>query len=567
VVAAALVVGLYKMWVVGWSRPLELFLACTVDALVWGWLLWVREVAAQRATKSIGRALTAAFFPLFYVLFTFDVVHATFYDVAAERRFSLLDVDSASAALFFRDVVTTRWLLTTAALVAALHAVAWWIASRNFHFPARASKVGLYVATATTTAAAIYAPRVPSPLVDTARDAYDLLTLARVVPKSSLPSAASLAALDKSDTRDVGPPAFSKILVFVMETVPTRDFESERAVLRNGSFFRALDANAHQYDHYYATNQDSRTGMLDMLGARLVPYEAYTEHGLAHYRFLSGKTSLVPTFNRLGYATAYAVSHDDQEAVLRDMPWNEILTLPEERVRASSAKYLCVTRYEFEHGCEDLAILPDVLHFVDTHERAFVYQEFVWGHDSDYNEISGRTNSDYYSSYIDKVVEHLRARGMLDDTLIVVTSDHGYRGRSRLASLDSYRLPLVFFSTRFQPARNSELRSHLDFKDLLFYEMGSRDRRNDVNPFVMNVGPTGAGTLAVITGDEQLLLLRMRENLAFVLADRRSHPRSELETPAAFLAAFREYRDRFDAFGRGGPSPAMTAGGNVALAK
>ena len=559
--------GLYKVWVVGWSRPIDLFLACTVDALVWGWLLWVREAALRRVHPSLGRALSAAFFSLFYVLLTFDVVHATFYEVASERRFSLLDVDSASTALFFRDVVTTRWLLTTAALVTAVHAVAWWVASRNFTFSARASRFGLYAATATTTAAAIYAPRVPSPLFDTARDGYDLMTLARVVPKSALPPATSLPALDKSDAGDVRQPAFSKILVFVMETVPTRDFESERAALRKNSFFRTLDGHAHRYDRYFATNQDSRTGMLDMLGARLVPYEAYTEHGLAHYKFLSQKTSLVPIFNRLGYSTAYAVSHADEEAVLRDMPWNRILTLPEERVRASSAKYLCVTRYEFEHGCEDLAILPDVLNFVDTHERAFVYQEFIWGHDIDYNEISGRTNSDYYSSYLDKVVEHLRARGALDDTLIVVTSDHGYRSRSRLDSLDSYRLPLVFFSTRFEPARNSELRSHLDFKDLLFYEAGSRDRPTAVNPFVMNVGPTGAGTLAVITQDEELLLLRLRENLAFVLADRRAQATSALENPAAFLAAFREYRDRFDAFGRGGPSPSMTLDGNVAFAK
>jgi hypothetical protein len=571
VLAAALVMGLYKVCVVGWSRPLELFLACTVDALVCAWLLWVSELAARNGTRSLG-ALSVAFLPAFYFLFACDVVHATFFDVAAERRFSLLDVDPASVSLFLRDVVTRRWLFTAGALAVAVHVAAWWLASRSFHFPARATIVGLWVTTAAVTAAAIYAPRVPSPLVDTAHDAYDLLTLARVVPQGFVPPPASLATLDKSDIGDVRQPAFSKILVFVMETVPTRDFEAERAALPRKSFLRAVDEHAHRYDRYYATNQDSRTGMLDMLGSRLVPYEAYTEYGLGHYAFLSRKSSLVPTFNRLGYATAYAVSHADEEVVLRDMPWRRILTLPEERVRSSSAKYLCVTRYEFEHGCEDLAILPDVLDFIDKHERAFVYQEFIWGHDIDYNQISGKTNADYYSSYLDQVVEHLRSRGMLDDTLIVVTSDHGYRSRSRLDRLESYQLPLVFYSTRFEAARRVELRSHLDFKDLLFFEAGSRDRPNDVNPFVMNVGPTGAGTLAVITRDQGLLLLRMRENLAFVLADRRVQVAAAgatggVETPATFLAAFREYRERFDAFGHGGPSPSMTAGGNVALAR
>jgi hypothetical protein len=569
VVAATVVVGLYKLRVVGWARPLDLFLACTVDALAYAWLLCLTEVGVRLAKPSLGRVLSIAFVPLFYVLFACDLAHATFYDVATERRFSLLDVDPSSVVLLLRDVVTTRWLLTTGALAVAVHTAAWGIASRKAHVPVRASTVGLCVATAATALAAVFAPRVPSPLVDTARDAYDLLTLARVVPKSAMPSAGALAALDKSDAGgDVSRPAFSKILVFVMETVPTRDFESERAVLRPDSFLRALDGHAHRYDRYYATNQDSRTGMLDMLGSRLVPYEAYTEYGLAHYTFLSSKTSLVSTFNRLGYETAYAVSHADREAVLRNMPWRRMLTLPEARVRSYGSKFACVTRYEFEHGCEDLAILPDVLDFVDAHERAFVYQEFIWGHDPEYNEMSGRTNADYYSSYLDKVVEHLRSRGMLDDTLIVVTSDHGYRSRSRLDRLESYQLPLVFFSTRFEPTHSSDLRSHLDFKDLLLYEAGARDRPHDANPFVMNVGPTGAGTLAVITQDDGLLLLRTRQSLTFILADKLPHTASTaLETPASFLGAFREYRDHFDAFGHGGPSPSMAPDGDIALAK
>jgi hypothetical protein len=507
--------------------------------------------------------VSIAFFPLFYATLACDLAHASFYDVATERRFSLFDVDAASAVFFLGHVVTARWVLVAVGLVAAVHGAAWWLASRDVKVPARASLRAFVLASVIAVSIAVYAPRVPSPLFDTARDAYDLLTLTRVAPEGT-PPAAVFAALDKSDTDgEVRLPAFSKILVFVMETVPTRDFEAERAPLRKESFFRAVDQHAHRYDRYFATNQDSRTGMLDMLGSRLIPYEAYTEHGLAHYSFLSGKSSLVHAFKRLNYATAYAVSHADREAVLRDMPWTRMLTLPEERVRSSSTKYLCVTRYEFEHGCEDLAILPDVFDFLDAHQRVFLFQEFIWGHDSEYNEMSGRTNGDYYSSYIDRVIEHLGARGVLDDTLIVLTSDHGYRGRSRLARADSYELPLVFFSTRFQPARSRELRSHLDFKDLLFYEAGARGRPRDSNPFVLNVGPTGAGTLAVLTDKEGLLLMRTRENLAFVLADDRRGGLAD--SPGAFLALFREYRQRFDAFGRGRPSPGAPGGSDVAL--
>jgi hypothetical protein len=559
VLAAAVAMAVYKARVVHFSRPLELFLACAVDALAWTWLLCVSEVGA-RWKATAGRAIGIAFFPLFYVLLTCDVTHTTFYDVAMERRFSLLDVDPASVAFFLANIVTMRWLVAVVSFALGIHVVAWWVSSRGYRFPARAAFAGLCVATLVTTVVAVFAPRVPSPLFDTARDAYDLMTLARVVPRTPPRLDDSLAALDKSDPGDdVRPPRFSKILVFVMETVPTVDFEAERAALPEKTFFRTVDAHAHRYDRYYATNQDSRTGMLDMLGSRLVPYEAYTEYGLAHYRFLSQKSSLVRDFNRLGYATAYAASHADREAVLRDMPWR-LITLPESRVRASSAKFLCVTRYEFEHGCEDKALLPDVLDFVDSHERVFLFQEFIWGHDPEYNQMSGRTNADYYSSYLDALIDHLKARGELDDTLIVLTSDHGFRSRARLDRVESYELPLLFYSTRYAPERNAELRSHLDFKDLLFHEVGSRDRPEDVNPFVMNVGPTGAGTLAVIGPDRGVLLLRMRENLAFVLADHRNlRPSISAEdSRATLLGGFLDYRRRFDAFGQAGAAPRIS---------
>jgi hypothetical protein len=56
--------------------------------------------------------------------------------------------------------------------------------------------------------------------------------------------------------------------------------------------------------------------------------------------------------------------------------------------------------------------------------------------------------------------------------------------------------------------------------------------------------------------------MKTRENLAFVLADEQ---RGVTDSPGAFLALFREYRQRFDAFGRGGPSPAAPGGSDVAL--
>jgi len=64
--------------------------------------------------------------------------------------------------------------------------------------------------------------------------------------------------------------------------------------------------------------------------------------------------------NSRGYKTAYAVSRADREAVISDLPWKEVLLLPNSEVDALRKKLLCVTVYEFEYGCEDRAILPKV---------------------------------------------------------------------------------------------------------------------------------------------------------------------------------------------------------------
>ena len=554
VLVASLGTALYKLLIVG-LHPLELFLACSVDVLVWAWLLVANEAAAERAEGTLRRVTAGAFLPLFYLLLVCDLAHASFYEVATERRFSLFDVGPTEFAYFFRHVASTRWVLGAALFAVVLHAAAWALRSRRLVYPVRPVLLGLGALTALVAVASVFAPRVPSPLFDTARDVYDLATLERVVPVPPQRPDEMLAVLDRSSTVGaVRAPAFSRILVFVMETVPTRDFEAERALLPKGTFFRTMDEHSHRYDRYYATNQDSRTGMLDMLGSRQVPYEAYTEYGLGHYAFLSQKTSLVHRFDELGYATAYAVSHADHEAVIRDLPWTRMLTFPEARIAATSSKYLCVTRYEFEHGCEDRVLLPEVFDFIDQHPHVFLYQEFIWGHDSEYNEASGRTNADYYSSYLDQVVGHLRERNQLDDTLIVLTSDHGYRSRKRLNRADSYELPLLFFSTRFSAAHDKDLRSHLDFKDLLLHEAGSRPAPTNKNPFVMNVGPTGAGTLAVIGDDGRFLLLRTRETQAFILAEHGGAARTE-DSASSMLGVFQEYRRRFDLFGQGGPSP------------
>jgi hypothetical protein len=244
------------------------------------------------------------------------------------------------------------------------------------------------------------------------------------------------------------------------------------------------------------------------------------------------------------------VSHADREAVVADLPWKQTLLLPKAEVDALHNQLLCVTLYEFEYGCEDRAILPKVLRLLDENPRAFLFQEFIWGHDPEYNELSGRTNADYYSAYLDAVVDHLRATNKLDRTLIVLTSDHGYRGRSTLAETFAYHIPLWFYATRFSARADNRLFAHIDFQDLLLYELGA-GATPQPDPFVAVVGPTGINSLTVLDAAGELALIRTRGSTNFLLAQRPAPGRSDFALqPASFARLLEDYRAQFDALDR-----------------
>jgi hypothetical protein len=236
--------------------------------------------------------------------------------------------------------------------------------------------------------------------------------------------------------------------------------------------------------------------------------------------------------------------------VISDLPWKQALLLPAAEVDALRSQMLCVTVYEFEYGCEDRAILPKVLSVLDEQPKAFLYQEFIWGHDPEYNALSGRTNADYYSSYLDAVVDHLEKTNKLDRTLIVLTSDHGYRGRSTLSENFAYHIPLWFYATRFSARDDQRLFSHIDFQDLLLHELAGA-LVPQPGPFVAVIGPTGINSLTVLNEAGELALIRARGESNFLLSRRPAHGRDDYSlNPASYARLLQDYRTHFDALAK-----------------
>jgi hypothetical protein len=541
----------YKLWV---AFPLKL-----LPALV-GWLLevlllWLclRGVGLlARRSLSLARV---AFLCALYALLLCGAAHAFFFESAAERRFSLLEVGLSGVLYFFANVLPVQGYLAFGLVFGVAHGLAFLL--RRGPLPAlfASGRVGHLLAPLCVLGVAIVG-RPPSPVVDAAADIWEKVSTPSVRASAGKARYAT-SALDHSQS----PPGlaqlsspFKKIIVLVMETETAAAFALESQVLPANTFVHSGLPHAHRYERYFPNNQDSRTGMLDMLSSRFVPYDAYTEAGRDSYTFLSQKSSLPGELAELGFATAFAVSQNEIELVVGDLPWQQRIHLDDAKLSAAKARgLLCFTPYEFEHSCEDRALLPEVFAFLDNHERAFLYQEFIWGHASIYNTTSGKSNAAYYSSYVDALIEHLRARGTLDETLIVLTSDHGFRDTAMQDQLGVYRIPLWFYATRFSAEQRDGLYSHLNFKNLLHAErtLGALPPES---PFIMIYGPTSSSLVAVLTRESEFLLLKLRGEQAYVLRHARldasgaqTGPGKDARAPADFLRLFEDYKRRFDA--------------------
>ncbi|HEY6880529.1 MAG TPA: sulfatase-like hydrolase/transferase [Polyangiales bacterium] len=506
--SASLVLLFYKLSVAARLAPLGVTL---------GWLLEVAALSALAAlwgasqrVRGLAVFASASFLLLAHAVIVPSLSHTYFFESAAERRFSLLDVDLRTLGFFFSSVLPLRGALWMAGLLGTIHLGAYALARRGVPF---AAPVPVTAVGGLTLCAVLLRvnPPLPSPLADLAHDLGERVFTAQLAIDRTRPARYEPRMLDRSALPAHGPAQYDKVLVFVMETMNSDVFEREAAALSADTFVHSALPHAVRYENYFATNQDSRTGMLSMLSSRFIPYEAYTEEGRDHYMFLGQRSSLVDAMKSEGYRTAFAVSQQEVELVVGDMAWDQVIHFDEGEDLAPLAKdHLCFVPYEFEHSCEDRALLPRVLAFLDQSPRAFLYQEFIWGHAIEYNRASGRTNTDYYSHYLDAIVQHLAQRGELDRTLIVLTSDHGVREKDQQRVREVYRLPLWFFTGSLAPRIDHQLRSHLDFKDLLFAHAFAGTREPAPSPFVLVIGPTGTSFVSLLTEPSQLLLMKAR---------------------------------------------------------
>ncbi len=295
--------------------------------------------------------------------------------------------------------------------------------------------------------------------------------------------------------------SYDKIIVLVMESVNYNDFSNTNNY-KTTSFYETNKSNCLIFNNYYTTNLDSYTSLLAMLNSVFIPYQAYTNEN--QYLFVNERPNLVSFFNSNNFKTLFLTSYGEQQK--RFIPnlkeWTQVKCLTD-----FSEKYVCVTTNKIETACEDFAVFEDLINFVKSNEKVFVYQELVYGHTTEWLEKKKIGTLDYYSKFFQSIRDTLKNENLLEKTLIIVTSDHGPRQNAKL--LSNYKVPLLLYSPNLKNRTYDNLLSHLDFKDILINTLTNKEICI-ANDYIYTIGNSGELDYGMITKSNNYVFINNR---------------------------------------------------------
>ncbi|MCE9597693.1 MAG: sulfatase-like hydrolase/transferase [Spirochaetia bacterium] len=449
----------------------------------------------------------SSFLLYFFLVFAFHF----FFREASIRQYSIFDLSGSGIAYFFTDVLPFKGLVF---LIGSL-VVIYYLPGRIRNMPGFSLALlilgvallctGLSSEPKTSIAAHLYA------------DARETYRAESVVSSQSAPPFAIEALNIWERPTPAFRPRYKKILVFVMEQITLSLLLGDSAELPQSTFVNKQRKHAHEYSNVFAADMDSRTGLLALLGGRLIPFEAYTDADVDQYQFVSNKSSILDILHNAGYQSAFSASETEHELVVYGLPWKNKFTLSQEEMPAANKEYLCLNPYEFEHSCEDKVLINRLTDFITSNERVFLFHEFIFGHASEYLDATNKTSVQYYSEFLDDLTERLEREHLLNDTLIVLTSDHGIRDKGYEPWVSTYRIPMWFIHPSFKKAEYKNLYSQIDFRDLLLDEASNRKPATPERDFAPFMGMTTSSIVGAVTKEQDVLVVKNRRWMPYVL--------------------------------------------------
>jgi len=249
------------------------------------------------------------------------------------------------------------------------------------------------------------------------------------------------------------------ILLIVLEGVTAKDFEKEFLPLKGG-FYERVKEHAAYFRRYYATNLDSYTSLIAMLTSVQVPYRAYADARL--YDAVNEAESLTENFRNQGHRTLFISTYEHQPFVPTRNHWNRIM---DRRVLPSLDGWVSLGSSRMEAATEDRAALTSMLDFITTNQKSFILHELVYGHSPEWRATTGKTQLEYYDTYLTDLHDRLIAAQLETRALIVLVSDHG--NRSQASKAENYRVPLLVTGPGVHPLVDDTFYSHIDLEGII----------------------------------------------------------------------------------------------------
>lgn len=501
-------------------------------------ILVLYSVLDRYGPKMLGSVVYAG---LFYPCFVANFIYSYFLQEAFVRKVSLFNVGFASMEMFVSWVMPARGLLLMLMSVVGVHVVARWLCGRLRHSRVIIIRASLVIGVVLLLLGSLLTNR-SHPVLSTAVEIGEAFSYPRLKTGQAALLPKTVDGLDKSGVEI--PPfvsRFRKVLIFILEGTKFEKFRWDTlGKSGEGGFFQTMRPFSHAYTRYYVSNQDSRTGILSMLASVSIPYEAYSRAAVAVYHRVARLRSVVDIFSGSGFSPIYSIAKVEEDIGVTDLHWAGQIRL---KGFSRDGGFQCSKQFRFESACEDKILLPQIKEAILRYPRFMLFQEFVWGHGVGHPSTTKESSVRYADGYLKDIYAFLEKEKLTDETLIVVTSDHGPRDKPLIADPHSYQVPLVFIHKNFSGRKNGNLYSQVDFRDILLYELGVVPVLPKEREFVLAVGPTTSSVIAFMTRQKEWGIIRDRGWRTYLLS---ASDGVDVERAGLLFSVFEEYRNIFE---------------------
>jgi hypothetical protein len=483
-----------RMWMphaVAWL--LDVFLLIVFTAICWGIgrVLW--RCGLPQSVWTFGN--NALIFSLGMLLAAYPGLLTEFLAFPT----NVFRADAASSWFFISEYLGWMglWpLLVSAAFVALASRLTW-------RAPSPKMQLAVVVSVMLLSTVILMTPA-PQPLVFSMQVLMKgwLLGSKRAVPSLSRPTGMSspdkVQAVEAISLDELHSPRFDHVLILVFEGVTTSRFEQE-FLSRPQSYYAKMRDRSAYFSEYHTTNLDSYTSLIAMLTSVQVPYRAYANP--AGYESVNEGANLVAALRRKGFSTLYISTAEYKPFVPVRKNWSREMGM---RDLAQQDGWVKVTGSKVEIGLEDRAALPAILEFLSSHPKTLVMQEMLFGHSPRWMALTGKKQLEYYDGFLLELLNGLEQKKILDQTLLVVVSDHGDRAES--ANAENYHVPLLISGRGITPSQSSALYSHIDFQQIVAHFLADRQLPEGRASF-LTVGSTERWIYGEITSNRSYMFI------------------------------------------------------------